>query len=151
MSIDWQHFTPWTALAGGMLIGLSAGLLYGLTRQVAGISGIFHSLVRSATTGFAPDSAWRLAFLAGLLLAPWLQLSIAGTATDTQQSALAPLLIAGVLTGYGTWTAHGCTSGHGICGLSRLSLRSLVAVMCFMFTGMLTVTLVRHLLPGRLP
>ncbi len=150
MNIDWQHFTPWTALGGGMLIGLSAALLYGLTRHVAGISGIFHALLRWPSRGLAADSAWRLAFLAGLLLAPWLPLPIAGAAANAQ-GALAPLLIAGVLTGYGTWKARGCTSGHGICGLSRLSLRSLVAVLCFMFTGMLTVTLVRHVLHGMLP
>lgn len=150
MNIDWQHFTPWTALGGGMLIGLSAALLYGLTRQVAGISGIFHALLAIPSRRLTADSAWRLAFLAGLLLAPWLPLPIAAAAANPQ-GALAPLLVAGLLTGYGTWMAHGCTSGHGICGLSRLSLRSLVAVLCFMFTGMLTVTLVRHVLPGMLP
>lgn len=151
MTIDWEHFTPWASLAGGALIGLSAALLYLLTRQVAGISGIFHALLRSGRPGLARLADWRLAFLAGLLAAPWLlRVPALASATSWPPGGLAGLLVAGLLTGYGTWTARGCTSGHGICGLSRLSLRSLVAVLCFMLTGMLTVTLVRHL-PGLAP
>jgi uncharacterized protein len=151
MNIDWQHFTPWTSLAGGALIGLAAALLYVMTRQVAGISGIFHALLRPGAADFARNVSWRLAFIAGLLLAPWIlrQAPLAASA-DWPRGKLVLMLVAGVLTGYGTWTARGCTSGHGICGLSRLSLRSLLAVLCFMLMGMVTVTVIRHV-PGAMP
>jgi uncharacterized membrane protein YedE/YeeE len=146
MSIDWQHFTPWTSLAGGALIGLAVALFHVLTRQVAGISGIFHALLRPGTTDFARNAFWRLAFIAGLLLAPWIfhPPQFAGP-MERPGDDLLLTLVAGAFTGYGTWTARGCTSGHGICGLSRLSPRSLVAVLCFMFMGMMTVTAVRYL------
>jgi uncharacterized membrane protein YedE/YeeE len=144
MSIDWQHFTPWTSLAGGVLIGASAAALYVFSNRIAGISGIFSAALLNRTS----VNAWRWAFLLGLVIAPWLLLAIrhANTVASPINSTInsAATLFAGVLTGFGTYLAKGCTSGHGVCGLARLSPRSLVAVLCFMGSGMVTVTLIRH-------
>lgn len=140
MTIDWVHFTPWASLAGGILMGLAAALFVLLNGRVLGISGILGGLVRPRTG----DIGWRIAFIAGLLVAPTLWMLFAEPATPRIEATGAVLMIAGLLVGWGTRYAAGCTSGHGVCGLSRLSLRSLVATLTFMAAGFATVFLVRH-------
>jgi len=140
MTIDWNHFTPWTSLAGGVLLGLASALFILLNGRVLGISGILGGLVRPR----AGDIGWRVAFVAGLLLAPSLWHLLAQPAAFRMQAGGAVLVAAGLLVGWGTRYASGCTSGHGVCGLSRLSPRSLVATLTFMATGFATVFLVRH-------
>ncbi len=144
MTIDWVAFTPWSALAGGVLIGLAASLLILGNGRIAGISGIVAGLIRPA----AGEIGWRLAFVIGLLAAPWLYRALA-TWPAAQIEAGWPLLaLAGLLVGVGTRYGAGCTSGHGVCGLSRLSARSLLATLAFMGAGFATVFVVRHLLPA---
>lgn len=140
MTIDWAHFTPWASLAGGLLIGLSAAAFVLLNGRVAGISGILGGLV-TAPKG---DAAWRIAFLGGLVLAPSLWLLFAPAAEARFEGGIARLVTSGLLVGIGTSYAAGCTSGHGVCGLARLSPRSLVATLLFMAAGILTVWVVRH-------
>jgi uncharacterized protein len=137
MTIDWTHFTPWTSLAGGVLIGIAAAMLVLLNGRIAGISGIVGGLLAPRRG----DIVWRLAFLAGLLAAPIL---IRGAAPSIDAS-FGTLVIAGLLVGVGTSYGSGCTSGHGVCGLSRLSPRSLVATAAFMVAGIATVLVVGHL------
>ncbi|MEN3110776.1 YeeE/YedE thiosulfate transporter family protein [Uliginosibacterium paludis] len=139
------NFTPWSALAGGALIGLAAALLALCCGRIAGISGIAGQLLTRGT----PDRLWRIAFLGGLLAAPWLLRLVSDSGT-TPHSAASPgmLLGAGLLVGLGTRMANGCTSGHGVCGLARFSLRSLVSVASFMAAGFLTVWLLRHVWGG---
>lgn len=148
MNIAWSTFTPWSALAGGALIGLAASVLLLVNGRIAGISGILAGLVRAPG-----DRAWRLAFVSGLLAAPL----AAGLVLPQHvfPTALAPgiqetlrLLVAGLLVGLGTRMANGCTSGHGVCGLARLSWRSLAAVVVFMGAAFGVVFVVRHVLPG---
>jgi len=137
-----ENFTPIAALAGGALIGLSAALLLVLNGRVAGISGILGGLL-------APErgeTAWRLAFLAGLLAAPLAYGTLSGPLPDVQTDASTGLLVAGgLLVGFGTRLGAGCTSGHGVCGLARLSPRSLAATGVFMATAVATVFIARHL------
>lgn len=137
--IDYQSFTPFVSFVGGCMIGLAVVILFLGDRRIAGISGIFGEML----TGLAGEGhGWRLLFVAGMLLAPWL---VTGFGADGVRFTV-PLwgvLIAGFLTGYGTRIARGCTSGHGVCGLSRLSPRSLVAVLTFMTAGMATVSIMR--------
>ncbi|MEB3321868.1 MAG: YeeE/YedE family protein [Synechococcaceae cyanobacterium] len=144
MRIDWTHFTPGSALAGGLLIGLAAGLYVLASGRIAGISGLLASLLR-------PPRAWageKALFLLGMVVAPLLW-QLGAALPPAEIRAGAPLLaLAGLLVGLGTRYGAGCTSGHGVCGLARLSPRSLVATACFMATGFLTVFTVRHLLPG---
>jgi uncharacterized membrane protein YedE/YeeE len=140
MTIAWSHFTPWASLAGGILLGLASALFILLNGRVAGISGILGGLVRPR----AGDAGWRIAFIAGLLVAPTLWHLFAQPAPFRIQASGAVLLIAGLLVGWGTRYASGCTSGHGVCGLSRLSRRSLAATLTFMATGFATVFLVHH-------
>lgn len=142
MTIDWAHFTPWASLAGGVLIGLSAAAFVLLNGRIAGISGILGGLL-AAPKG---DAAWRIAFLAGLALAPSLWLLFAPAAQARYEGSLLRFAVSGLLVGIGTSCAAGCTSGHGVCGLARLSPRSLVATLSFMAAGMATVWVVRHLL-----
>jgi uncharacterized membrane protein YedE/YeeE len=135
-------FTPIASLFGGALIGLSAVLLMWTTGRIAGVSGIAARL-------FPPyedrQFAGRLAFVAGLVIAPVLVRLVTGSLPAQTIAAGAPLLIvAGLLTGFGAVWGSGCTSGHGVCGLSRLSVRSLVATMTFMAAGMATVFVMRH-------
>lgn len=143
MTLDWSAFTPWSALAGGVLIGLAAALLWLLNGRIAGISGIVGGLLQGPAGGERP---WRLAFLIGLLLAPWLYRWVAGLPPIHIQATTPVLIGAGLLVGYGTRLGSGCTSGHGVCGLSRFSPRSLVATLLFMGAGFVTVFVVRHLL-----
>jgi uncharacterized membrane protein YedE/YeeE len=143
MTIDWVHFTPWASLAGGVLIGLAAALLLLVDGRIAGISGIVGGLLR-AKPG---DGAWRVAFLAGLLAAPFAYRAFAALPPMSIDASYPVLLVAGLAVGLGTRYAGGCTSGHGVCGLSRLSPRSLVATLAFMGAGFATVLAVRHLFP----
>ncbi|NVD35197.1 YeeE/YedE family protein [Marinobacter lutaoensis] len=142
IDIAWSHFTPWSALAGGILIGLAAASFLLLNGRIAGISGILGGLL-SPSRG---DIAWRIAFLVGLIGAPavW---RLGGEWPAIRIEAGYPaLIIAGLLVGLGTRYASGCTSGHGVCGLSRLSPRSLVATLSFMAAGFITVYILRHAL-----
>lgn len=140
MTIDWNHFTPWASLAGGLLLGLASALFVLLNGRVLGISGILGGLVRPR----AGDTGWRLAFVAGLLVAPTLWHLFAQPAVPRIEASAAVLVIAGLLVGWGTRYGSGCTSGHGVCGLSRLSPRSLAATLAFMAAGFATVFVVRH-------
>jgi len=142
MSIAWDAFTPWSSLAGGILIGLSAALLILGSGRVAGISGIVGGLLKPG----GPDTTWRLAFLGGLLVAPLLWRLFAALPEAQPVAGGGLLVVAGLLVGIGTRYGSGCTSGHGVCGLSRLSPRSLVATLAFMGAGFVTVYVVRHLL-----
>jgi len=140
MQIDWAHFTPWTALIGGMLIGLAASLFILLSGRIAGISGILGGLLRPARG----DVAWRLLFLAGIVLVPFAWSLISTLPEVRIDAGGATLLLAGLLVGIGTRYGAGCTSGHGVCGVARLSPRSIVATATFVATGFLTVWLLRH-------
>lgn len=147
MTIAWNDFTPYSALLGGGLIGAAAALFLLGNGRVAGIAGILASPLRAWLTGarLAPEHT-RLWFIAGLLLAPWLWRAWSpwpGASVDVGAPALA---VAGLLVGVGVRMGNGCTSGHGVCGLSRFSARSLVNVLCFMGTGFATVYVMRHLL-----
>ena len=140
--IDWAHFTPWTSLAGGVMIGTAAAMLLLLNGKVAGISGILGGLLRPR----GGDLGWRVAFIAGLVAAPLLYQLVAPLPAVQIDAGTGLLIAAGLLVGIGTRYGSGCTSGHGVCGLSRLSPRSLVATAAFMAAGFLTVFIVRHLL-----
>jgi uncharacterized membrane protein YedE/YeeE len=136
---------PWaSALLGGILIGLSAALLLLFNGRIAGISGIVNGVTWRSTRS---EWAWRAAFLAGLMLAGALAMRILGQHTPSPVGSPV-LVIAGLLVGYGTTLGNGCTSGHGVCGLGRLSKRSLVAVLVFMATAIVTVFITRHVLGG---
>ncbi|MGF6211023.1 YeeE/YedE family protein [Comamonas sp. 4034] len=142
MTIDMTAFTPVAALLGGALIGLAAVLLVLFNGRIAGISGIVGSLLPPR----APGGAWRVAFLIGLLAAPWAYGLFAPVPATASPASWPVLVIAGLLVGFGTRLGSGCTSGHGVCGLSRLSMRSLVATLCFMAAGFATVFVARHVL-----
>ena len=141
MTIDWNSFTPWTALAGGLMLGLASALFILINGRILGISGIVGGLLRPR----AGDTSWRLSFVLGLFAAPVLY----GLVTDLPQSRVEAswitVVIAGILVGLGTRIGSGCTSGHGVCGLSRLSPRSVIATMTFMGAGFLTVYVLRQL------
>jgi uncharacterized membrane protein YedE/YeeE len=140
MQLDWANFTPWTSLAGGLLIGAGIALFALFNGRIAGISGIVGGLLRPREG----ETAWRIVFLAGLVGAP-LVWSLFAALPETRVDAGYPLLVlAGLLVGLGTRYGSGCTSGHGICGLSRRSPRSIMATVAFMATGFLTVWLLRH-------
>ncbi|WP_425325275.1 YeeE/YedE family protein [Pandoraea pulmonicola] len=140
MTLDTFHFTPWTSLAGGVLIGAAAVWLMLATGRIAGISGIVGGLLRPRSG----DVGWRVAFVIGLMVAPWIYRAVALVPEAQIEAGTAMLAAAGLIVGFGTRLGAGCTSGHGVCGLSRLSWRSLIATLCFMVTGFLTVFVVRH-------
>ncbi|CAN0595173.1 MULTISPECIES: YeeE/YedE family protein [Marinobacter] len=142
VDIAWSEFTPWTALAGGILIGLAAASFVLLNGRIAGISGILGGLLTPSTG----DIGWRVAFMAGLIGAPLLWILAADMPPINVEAGYPALIVAGLLVGIGTRYGSGCTSGHGVCGLSRLSPRSLVATLTFMATGFVTVFLIRHAL-----
>jgi uncharacterized membrane protein YedE/YeeE len=142
MQIDWTHFTALASAVGGVMIGAAAGLLLLLNGRIAGVSGIVGGLLRPA----AGELGWRLAFLAGLAAAPLAYGLVAAVPAATIAASPPILLLAGLTVGIGTRFGAGCTSGHGVCGISRLSPRSLAATGIFMATGFLTVYLVRHVL-----
>jgi uncharacterized protein len=142
VTIDWASFTPWPAVIGGILIGIAAGWFALANGRIAGISGIIGGMLRP---GLA-DLPWRAAFIIGLLAAPAV-LALFAVLPPVVVEAGYPLLIAaGLLVGVGTRYAAGCTSGHGVCGISRLSMRSVVATLVFMTAGFATVFVVRHVL-----
>lgn len=143
VQIDWIHFTPWSSLMGGILLGIAAGALFLNSGRILGITGILEGLL----TPKSDDSSWRLVFLLGMLTAPLAAkfLLPAGLLQAPRMDAnWAMVIAAGLLVGFGTRWGAGCTSGHGICGLSRLSGRSLVATLSFMGAGFVTVFVVRH-------
>ena len=143
MTIDWNHFTPWASLAGGIFLGLASALFILLNGRILGISGIVGGLLRPK----AGDTGWRIAFVLGMLVAPALYWLLTGTAVPaTIDAGWGTIVLAGLLVGVGTRYGAGCTSGHGVCGLSRLSPRSLVATLAFMAAGFVTVFVLRHLL-----
>ena len=142
MTIDWTQFTPLTALCGGLLIGLSAAVLLLFNGRIAGISGIVGGLLQRYKAG---DFAWRVVFVLGLILAPVLYRAFADLPPSQIDASSATLVVAGLLVGFGSRLGSGCTSGHGVCGLSRRSPRSMIATATFMATGFITVYLVRHL------
>jgi uncharacterized membrane protein YedE/YeeE len=143
MQIDWIHFTPWSSLMGGILLGIAAGVLFLNSGRILGITGILEGLLAPKPG----DSSWRLVFLLGMFASP-----LAAKFLLPAELLHAPridanwamVIAAGLLVGFGTRWGAGCTSGHGICGLSRLSVRSLVATLSFMSTGFATVFVVRH-------
>jgi uncharacterized membrane protein YedE/YeeE len=142
MSIDWASFTPLSAATGGMIIGAAVAILFTLNGRIAGISGIVGGLLRPG----ADDVAWRLGFVGGLIAAPALFMALAMAPVVTIDVGYPTLVIAGLLVGIGTRYGGGCTSGHGVCGISRLSPRSIVATLSFMAAGFVTVFVVRHLI-----
>jgi uncharacterized membrane protein YedE/YeeE len=144
MTVDWFNFTPWSSLAGGALIGLAASLFALGNGRIAGISGLIGSLLQRGSEG----ASEKVLFLLGLLVAPLLWGVFAALPLIEFQSGWLGLILAGVLVGVGTRYGSGCTSGHGVCGISRLSPRSMVATVCFMFSGFMTVFVLRHLLGG---
>ena len=142
MNIDWAAFTPLSALLGGALIGAAAALLMLFNGRIAGISGLVGRLLTpQAGNGEA------LLFVLGLLLAPWIYLAVAGEISVQVEAGPLALIVGGLRVGFGSRLGSGCTSGHGVCGLSRLSPRSLVATLSFMGAGFVTVFVLRHL-PG---
>ena len=141
MTIDWTAFAPWPALIGGGIIGVAASLLILANGQIAGISGIVGGLLRP-TPG---ETGWRMAFIAGMIVAPLIYMLIHPLPPISIDASYPVLIVGGLLVGVGTRYASGCTSGHGVCGLSRLSPRSLVATLAFMCAGFVTVLFVRHL------
>ncbi len=138
--MDVAHFTPWSALTGGALIGLSAALLWILNGRVAGIAGIAGQLLRP-TPG---DARWRIAFVAGLIGGGAIVAALHPAAFGLPHGGRAAIIVGGLCVGFGTRLGNGCTSGHGLCGMSRLSPRSIVATIVFMAVGMVTVFVVRH-------
>lgn len=139
-------FTPWASLGGGILIGISAVMVMALFGRIAGIAGITQSAL--ALPGAARDRDWRIAFVLGLMAAPLAILALGGTIVQTVPGSLALMIVAGLLVGTGTALGSGCTSGHGVCGLARLSGRSLAAVATFMAAGFVTVFVLRHVMGG---
>jgi uncharacterized protein len=140
MTVDWIAFTPWAALSGGALIGLAAVVFALLAGRIAGVSGIVGGLVRPASG----DVGWRIAFVAALVLAPLAYGAFVHLPPIDIEAPTGTLIAGGMLVGWGTRYGSGCTSGHGVCGLSRLSPRSLVATVTFMAMGFLTAYLARH-------
>ena len=145
MTIDWSHFTPWAALSGGVLLGLASALFILLNGRILGISGILGGLIPPKRS----DALWRLAFLAGIFTSPWVFKALAPSSLLSApriDAGVILLVIAGLLVGLGTRYGSGCTSGHGVCGLARLSPRSLIATFTFMAAGFAVVFIARHLL-----
>jgi len=141
MIIAWNQFTPWASFGGGLLIGLAVAMLLLLNGRIAGISGIMGGLLRPVRG----DYAWRAAFVLGLAGAPLLYRLFLPLPAVQVDAGGVTLIVAGLLVGLGTRYGSGCTSGHGVCGLSRLSPRSLVATVAFMLAGFATVFVIRHL------
>jgi uncharacterized membrane protein YedE/YeeE len=147
MTIDWMHFTPWASLTGGLILGVASAMFILLNGRILGISGILGGLMPPKVG----DTWWRVAFLLGMFAAPTVFHAVMPvewvTAPRIEAGELS-VIGAGLLVGIGTRYASGCTSGHGVCGLSRLSPRSLVATLSFMGAGFLMVYVLRHVLQG---
>ncbi|MFM8584926.1 MAG: YeeE/YedE family protein [Gammaproteobacteria bacterium] len=141
MTIDWASFTPWTALAGGLMLGLASALFILINGRILGISGIVGGLLRPR----AGDTSWRLSFVLGLFVAPLLYGASTGLPQARVEASWVTVILAGLLVGLGTRIGSGCTSGHGVCGLSRLSPRSFIATLTFMGAGFVTVYVLRQL------
>ncbi len=141
MNLNWNTFTPWSALAGGLLIGLAAAMFALFNGRIAGISGVVGGLLRP----MRGDIGWRVAFIAGLAGAPLVYGVFSALPPVHVDAGSGVLIAAGLLVGVGTRYGSGCTSGHAVCGLSRLSLRSLAATAAFMVTGFAVVFVVRHI------
>ncbi|CFR16086.1 YeeE/YedE family protein [Yersinia kristensenii] len=141
MTIDWANFTPYSALAGGALLGIAVIILLLCNGRIAGISGILGGLLPPK----AGDISWRVAFILGLVAAPVIYSLFTALPVIQIDAGWPVLIVAGLLVGIGTRYGAGCTSGHGVCGLARFSPRSLLATLSFMFAGFGTVWLVRHL------
>ena len=145
MTIDWTSFTPGPALAGGILLGIAAALYVLINGRILGISGILGGLIGPKKS----DWLWRASFVLGLLTAPlWGQYVLQMNATAVIDADYITLIIAGLLVGFGARYGSGCTSGHGVCGMSRLSLRSMAAVALFMASGAITVALAKLAVGG---
>jgi uncharacterized membrane protein YedE/YeeE len=147
MTIAWDQFTPISALIGGMLIGLASAIYILGNGRIAGIAGIVGSVLQSLSLGQSlRPHAVRLVFILGLLIAPWVWQLFAPLPEARIDVGTGALVLAGLLVGVGVRMGNGCTSGHGVCGLSRLSLRSLANVLAFMAAGFVTVFVMRHVL-----
>jgi uncharacterized membrane protein YedE/YeeE len=147
MHIDWTSFTPWASLAGGLLIGLATTIFLLGDGRIAGISGIVGGPLRAAVRGRFAEIDWtRVAFVAGLLVAPWLWRVFAAPVASRVDVSTAAMAAAGLLVGVGVRMGNGCTSGHGVCGISRFSVRSLANVVAFMVAGAASVFVMRHVL-----
>lgn len=144
MSIAWEQFTPYTAIAGGLLIGCAAVLLFAGIGRIAGVTGILAGSFNGLFQAKKSESIWRFVFLAGMLISPSLYQLFAPLPAITIDADWPLLLSAGLIVGFGTRLGSGCTSGHGVCGISRLSPRSIIATLCFMGAGFLTVYVIRH-------
>jgi uncharacterized membrane protein YedE/YeeE len=145
MNLDWANFTPWPSLTGGIILGIASALFILINGRILGISGILGGLLPPKVG----DTTWRIAFLLGMFAAPTVFHAVVPAEYITAPRIEATewmIVVAGLLVGIGTRYASGCTSGHGVCGLSRLSLRSLVATGSFMSAGFVTVYVVRHLI-----
>jgi uncharacterized membrane protein YedE/YeeE len=142
MTIDWAHFTPGSALAGGVLIGLAAAWLILEDGRILGASGLLGGLIPPRSG----DWQWRALAIVGLIVSPLVARFLFAPAAPVIEANAATLVAGGLLVGFGTRLGNGCTSGHGVCGLARLSPRSLAATATFMAAGFLTVFLVRHVL-----
>ena len=145
MNIDWAHFTPWASLTGGIVLGVASAIFILVNGRILGISGIVGGLLPPKVG----DTTWRIAFLLGILAAPVLFHTVVPAEYITApriDAAELTVIVAGLLVGMGTRYASGCTSGHGVCGLSRLSGRSLVATASFMSAGFATVYVMRHII-----
>ena len=142
MNVDWVSFTPWSAAIGGVIIGIAAAMLALVNGRIAGISGIVGGLLGPTFRDFG----WRAAFVAGLILAPLLYASVAALPAIVIDASYPTLVAAGLMVGVSTRYGGGCTSGHGVCGISRLSPRSIVATLLFMAAGFATVFVARHVI-----
>ena len=141
MSIDWASFTPGSAAIGGVIIGIAVAMFAFVNGRIAGVSGIVGGLLRPVPG----DVAWRLAFVAGLIAAPIVYAIVAALPLVVIEAGYPTLVVAGLLVGIGTRYGAGCTSGHGVCGISRFSPRSIVATLSFMAAGFATVFVARHI------
>ncbi len=145
MNLDWAHFTPWSSLSGGILLGVASALFILINGRILGISGILGGLLPPKLG----DTSWRIAFLLGMFAAPTVFHAVVPAEYINAPRIEATewmIVVAGLLVGVGTRYASGCTSGHGVCGLSRLSPRSLIATASFMGAGFVTVFVVRHVI-----
>ena len=142
MLIDWNNFTPWSAISGGVMLGIASALFILLNGRIAGICGILGGLYRPQRN----DIGWRVAFIIGLILTPLAWATVNTLPNINIEASNGLLAISGLIVGISTRYGSGCTSGHGVCGISRLSPRSIIATLAFMGTGFLTVFIVRHVL-----
>jgi uncharacterized membrane protein YedE/YeeE len=145
MTLDWNHFTPWMSLAGGLMLGVAAAMFILINGRILGISGILGGLLVPRKG----DAGWRVAFLLGLAISPLIFYTLMPSHmvhVPRIDAGYLQIVLAGALVGLGTRYGSGCTSGHGVCGISRMSPRSLIATITFMAAGFVTVLVLRHLL-----